>query len=138
MGDKNVTIKTVADLQNAYPELCTSMVQDAVDQERKRMRALDDIANAVPEEMLAKAKTKNQKMQKKQHMKLSWQKKRQVQTLWIVCRKDAKNSGAGKVTPAPKDIQDDESKKSKTEEDHKKRVNKLTAAFENVQKKGGK
>ena len=53
-------------------------------------------------------------------------------------QKDAKNSGAGKVTPAPKDIQDDESKKSKTEEDHKKRVNKLTAAFENVQKKGGK
>ena len=138
MGDKNVTIKTVADLQNAYPELCTSMVQDAIDQERKRMRALDDIANAVPEEMLAKAKYEEPKDAKEVAYEAILAEKKVGANFMDSLQKDAKNSGAGKVTPAPKDIQDDESKKSKTEEDHKKRVNKLTAAFENVQKKGGK
>ena len=55
---------------------------------------------------------------------------------------DAKNSGAEKVPPAPKDIQDDEPGENTPENDdekqvNKKRVNKLATAFENVQKKKG-
>ena len=142
MGDKNVTIKTVADLQNAYPELCTSMVQDAVDQERKRMKALDDIENAVPKEMLAKAKYEEPKDAKEVAYEAILAEKKVGANFMESLQHDAKNSGAEKVPPAPKDIQDDEPGESTPEKDHekqvnKKRVNKLATAFENVQKKKG-
>lgn len=142
MGDKNVTIKTVADLQNAYPELCTSMVQDAVDQERKRMKALDDIANAIPEEMLAKAKYEEPKDAKEVAYEAVLAEKKVGSNFMESLQHDAKNSGAEKVPPAPKDIQDDEPGENTPENDdekqvNKKRVNKLATAFENVQKKKG-
>ncbi|MCI5882917.1 MAG: Clp protease ClpP [Clostridiales bacterium] len=138
MGDKNEKLTTVADLQAAYPELCTSMVQDAVNQERKRMKALDDIANAVPQEMLEKAKYEEPKDAKEVAYEAILKEKKVGANFMEDLRNDAEKSGAKNITPAPKDVQDDDVAEGSNEKNHEKRVSRLSNAFKNVQQKGGK
>ena len=106
------------------------------------MKALDDIANAIPEEMLAKAKYEEPKDAKEVAYDAILAEQKVGTNFMQSLQQDAKNSGAEKVPPAPKDIQDDESEKNTTKNDdekqlNKKRVDKLATAFENVQKKKG-
>lgn len=53
-------IKTVEDLQKAYPELCNQLIAEAKDtaaaDERKRIQAIDEIAPTVAQDLVVKAK----------------------------------------------------------------------------------
>ena len=55
---KNTTpvITDAAALKAAYPQLCAQIAADAVSAERERLKAIDEISNGIPEELLAKAK----------------------------------------------------------------------------------
>lgn len=58
-GKKNMEetiITDVAALQAAYPQLCEQMVTDAICAERKRLKAIDEIAKGIPEDVLMKAR----------------------------------------------------------------------------------
>lgn len=58
--EKTVEIKTVEDLKNAYPELCSELEKNARKEgrkeERERLQAIDEVANAVSPEMINSAK----------------------------------------------------------------------------------
>lgn len=49
-------ISDIAGLKAAYPELCAQIANDAVLDERKRLKAIDEIANGIPEDVLMKAR----------------------------------------------------------------------------------
>lgn len=56
-GEKTVpAISDAAGLQAAYPQLCTQIAEEAVQAERKRLQAIDEIAAGIPESLLLKAK----------------------------------------------------------------------------------
>ena len=59
MDEENKTtpvISDVAGLKAAYPQLCAQIADDAVCAERERLKAIDEISNGIPEELLIKAK----------------------------------------------------------------------------------
>lgn len=57
MGEKTVSvISDAAGLRAAYPQLCTQIAEEAVQAERKRLQAIDEIAAGIPENLLLKAK----------------------------------------------------------------------------------
>ncbi len=56
MDEKDMTISDVAGLKAAYPQLCDQIIAQAVDAERERLRAIDEIAAGIPEGTLMKAK----------------------------------------------------------------------------------
>lgn len=58
MDEKDLmpTISDVVGLREAYPQLCAQIEAEAVDAERERLRAIDEIAAGIPEGMLMKAK----------------------------------------------------------------------------------
>lgn len=60
MGEEtNMTtpeIKDVAGLKRAYPDLCAQIADEAVDAERQRLKAIDEIAGGIPVDALEKAK----------------------------------------------------------------------------------
>ena len=49
-------ITDAAQLREAYPALCSQIADEATETERERLRAIDEIAGGIPEDMLAKAK----------------------------------------------------------------------------------
>lgn len=49
-------ISNISELKAAYPELCAQIANDAVLEERKRLKAIDEIANGIPEDVLIKAR----------------------------------------------------------------------------------
>lgn len=59
-GNNRMEIKTVEDLQKAYPELCNQLITEAKDtaaaDERKRIQAIDEIAPTVAQDLVVKAK----------------------------------------------------------------------------------
>lgn len=59
MDEKDKTAPVITDaaaLKAAYPQLCAQIAADAVSAERERLKAIDEISNGIPEELLAKAK----------------------------------------------------------------------------------
>lgn len=57
--ETNVTkldIKDAAGLKGAYPDLCTQIAAQAVEAERARLKAIDEIAAGIPKDVLEKAK----------------------------------------------------------------------------------
>lgn len=60
MGDEEKVmapeIKDAAGLKKAYPELCAQITAEAVDAERERLKAIDEIAGGIPADALEKAK----------------------------------------------------------------------------------
>ncbi len=56
MEEKELLISDVQGLQAAYPELCEQIAAQAVDKERARLKAIDEIAQGIPDDVLAKAK----------------------------------------------------------------------------------
>lgn len=59
MNEENKAVPAISNtegLKEAYPQLCAQIAADAVSAERERLKAIDEIANGIPEEMLAKAK----------------------------------------------------------------------------------
>lgn len=52
-------IKDVQSLKKEYPGLCAQIEKEAVDKERERLKAIDEIAVGVPEDVLEKAKYTN-------------------------------------------------------------------------------
>ena len=59
MDEKDKTTPVITDaaaLKAAYPQLCAQIAADAVSAERERLKAIDEISNGIPEELLAKAK----------------------------------------------------------------------------------
>lgn len=56
MGEKDIVISDIAGLKAAYPQLCDQIVTEAVDAERERLKAIDEIAAGIPQEMLVRAK----------------------------------------------------------------------------------
>lgn len=49
-------ISDVTELKAAYPQLCAQIATDAVSVERERLKAIDEISNGIPEDLLKKAK----------------------------------------------------------------------------------
>ncbi len=59
MGEENMTIPDISDvagLKAAYTQLCAQIASDAVTAERERLKAIDEIANGIPEDVLMKAR----------------------------------------------------------------------------------
>lgn len=59
MADKTNTIPVVSDtagLKAAYPTLCAQIAEEAVSAERERLKAIDEIAQGIPEDVLMKAR----------------------------------------------------------------------------------
>lgn len=59
MDEENTTtlvISDVAGLKAAYPQLCAQIADDAVSEERKRLKDIDEIAKGIPEDVLMKAR----------------------------------------------------------------------------------
>lgn len=57
MGEQTApVIADAAGLQAAYPQLCAQIAKEAVQAERKRLQAIDEIAAGIPEGLLLKAK----------------------------------------------------------------------------------
>ncbi len=59
MDEKDKTAPVITDaaaLKAAYPQLCAQIEADAVSAERDRLKAIDEIASGIPEELLTKAK----------------------------------------------------------------------------------
>ena len=56
MDEKNMVITDAAGLKAAYPQLCAQIGAEAVEAERERLRAIDEIAAGIPGDLLAKAK----------------------------------------------------------------------------------
>jgi len=56
-GDKTTpVISDIEGLRAAYPQLCAQIAADAVSEERERLKAIDEIANGIPEDVLMKAR----------------------------------------------------------------------------------
>ena len=49
-------ITDAASLKAAYPQLCAQIASDAVTEERERLKAIDEIAKGIPEDVLMKAR----------------------------------------------------------------------------------
>ena len=56
MDEKNMVITDIAGLKAAYPQLCARIAAEAVEAERERLKAIDEIAAGIPQETLIKAK----------------------------------------------------------------------------------
>lgn len=58
MDENMVTpeIKDAAGLKAAYPEMCAQIAAEAVKNERERLKAIDEIAQGIPADVLEKAK----------------------------------------------------------------------------------
>ena len=60
MGEEtNTTAPVITDVETlkaAYPELCARVATEAVDADRARLKAIDEIAAGIPEDLLQKAK----------------------------------------------------------------------------------
>ena len=54
--EKGTVISDVEQLRSAYPELCARIATEAVAKERERLKAIDEIANGIPEGVLMKAR----------------------------------------------------------------------------------
>lgn len=59
MDEENKTtpvISDIAGLKATYPQLCAQIADDAISEERKRLKAIDEISSGIPEELLLRAK----------------------------------------------------------------------------------
>lgn len=59
MDEENKMSPVISDaegLKAAYPQLCEQIAADAVCAERKRLKAIDEIAKGIPEDVLMKAR----------------------------------------------------------------------------------
>lgn len=59
MEEENRTTPAISDaagLRAAYPQLCAQIADDAVSAERARLKAIDEIAKGIPEDVLMKAR----------------------------------------------------------------------------------
>lgn len=59
MDEENKAIPVISDvagLKATYPQLCAQIADEAVCAERERLKAIDEISNGIPEELLIKAK----------------------------------------------------------------------------------
>lgn len=59
MGENEKGMPAITDaagLKAAYPQLCAQIASDAVSAERERLKAIDEIARGIPEEVLMKAR----------------------------------------------------------------------------------
>ena len=56
MDEKNMVITEIAGLRAAYPQLCAQIAAEAVETERERLKAIDEIAAGIPQETLTRAK----------------------------------------------------------------------------------
>lgn len=59
MDEENMVtpeIKDAAGLKAAYPEICAQIAAEAVNNERERLKAIDEIAKGIPADVLEKAK----------------------------------------------------------------------------------
>lgn len=55
-GAKVPEVKDVGELKRDYPELCAQLAEEAVREERERLKAIDEIAAGIPADLLEKAK----------------------------------------------------------------------------------
>ena len=55
-GAKEPEVKDVGELKREYPELCAQLAEEAVREERERLKAIDEIAAGIPADLLEKAK----------------------------------------------------------------------------------
>lgn len=51
-----VKIENAAQLRSAYPDMINQIVDEAIQNERDRLKAIDEIANGIPDDVLKKAK----------------------------------------------------------------------------------
>ena len=59
MDEENKTMPVISDaagLKAAYPEICAQIAADAVSAEMERLKAIDEIAKGIPEDVLMKAR----------------------------------------------------------------------------------
>lgn len=109
--DENETsgkIETVEDLQRAYPKLCEDLKKEAVQEERTRLKELDEIGTVVPEELLSNAKYEEPMTAKDLAFQALIAEKKLGADFAEKMKKDLRSSGATKVPPLPENEADEE------------------------------
>lgn len=101
-------IKTTKDLQKAYPKLCEDLKKEAVQEERTRLKELDEIGTVVPEELLSNAKYEEPMTAKDLAFQALIAEKKLGADFAEKMKKDLQSSGATKVPPLPENEADEE------------------------------
>ena len=124
---KNMEIKTVDELRNAYPDLVKSIENNARDGERKRIKEIENIAPAGFEEIINKAKFEETKTAGEVAVMILNEQKEKGKKFLDKRDKDVKNSGVDGVGPAVEDVDEIEGEVKNQEE--KKFVNAIDKIF---------
>lgn len=121
-------IKTAEDLQKAYPELCEDLKKEAVQEERTRLKELDEICAVVPEELLLKAKYEEPVAAKDLAFQALLAERKMGTDFTEKMKNDLHSSNAERISPAPQDLSGEEEEETGGTPDDKK-VGKLVNAI---------
>lgn len=129
--------ETVEDMKKAYPELCKNLKREAIEEERTRLKELDEIGSAVSEELLSKAKYEEPMTAKDLAFQALVAEKNLGVNFMEKMKNDLRSSGAGEVEAAPENLgknYDDEGSCSSFD---CKKVEKLTNAIKAAKNRRG-
>jgi ATP-dependent protease ClpP protease subunit len=133
-GGKDMEIKNVEDLRQAYPELVNQVEKDAAQKaeatERTRIQNIEKIANIIDPDLLEKAKFETPMDEKELAFQNAVTQAKLGGDYLDKAKKDAQNSGGKEVGGAPAGGNDDEQIKQENQ------VNTLVNAVERI--RGGK
>lgn len=105
---KNMEIKTVDELKNAYPDLVKSIENNAREEERTRIKEIENIAPSGFEEIINKAKFEEATTAGEVAVMILNEQKQKGKKFLNQRDKDAKNSGVDEVGSSIEDIDDEE------------------------------
>lgn len=121
---KNMEIKTVEELRNAYPELVNNVEKEARETERVRIKEIENIAPSGFDEIINKAKFEEPKAAGEVAVMILNEQKQKGKKFLDQRDKDAKNSGADEVGSSIEDID--------TPDEERETENKFNNAIEKI------
>lgn len=95
-------IKSLEDMERAYPEFCKAIADRAVQEERSRLKSLDEIGSQIPEKMLEDAKYGDKPVDAKElAFRALVAEKEAGSSFFGKAKDDARESGADEVGASP-------------------------------------
>lgn len=95
-------IKSLEDMERAYPEFCKAIADRAVQEERSRLKSLDEIGSQIPEKMLEDAKYGDKPVDAKElAFRALVAEKEAGSSFFGKAKDDAQESGADEVGASP-------------------------------------
>lgn len=129
--------ETVEDMKKAYPELCKNLKREAVEEERTRLKELDEIGTAVSEELLSKAKYEEPMTAKDLAFQALVAEKNLGVNFMEKMKNDLRSSGAGEVEAAPENLGKNYYDEGSCSSSDCKKVEKLTNAIKAAKNRRG-